>query len=759
MLLPQPALLRQLRTSSLFGYLSDEQLSTLISAGSGGLQRPFDTGELIFEAGQFGSTVFVLLEGRVTLRTLKRGELKASVVRQLLPGELFGEEPLLGGGRRIMSAVAEAPSVMLELSRTPLQRLFSRESQKAQLEQELTRIRRLSLVERLSTTALLKDLSRSELETLAGQVKVRHVARQSVIYREGEPATACYIIAEGQVSLGRQVGGMHHLRAWCSSGDFFGDLEIVHGGERTVTATAQASVELFELPASVLLELRQQHPGLGDAMRRLASERQLLIKGMGDPLAELIKVGDRVGVAQSLLLIDLNTCVRCGNCAWSCEQTHGRSRLVRRGEALTHTTPEKKQTKSLLPSSCQHCTDAACMSGCPTGAIARALDGEVFVRDESCIGCGDCSKRCPWGNISMAPVSAEESLKLPGGVVQKERAVKCDNCRLYEVSACVHNCPTGAMRRVKAAEYFPELAQLAGITPPPPPARSWKGLLGRSVVWLSGLGVPLGALWFAWRSPAPLRGGSTLGLWCGAGALALMTMTVLYSGRKRWIGKLMQLNRRPEAGRGLEKAQYPVTVDLRHWLPMHMLLALGACVLAGVHAGGVHTAQGWLLFLLFCGVMLTGVVGWWLYRALPPLLTAIEETPALQEELQEQAQSLWGMAEELAQAQPEVLEPVRKRLVRSLQSPRWPLHIYQKRLGMAALIRRVMEQHQPLLHGLSSEQQLAVQGMLELLARYTHLKAQRGLQLAMRRWLAPHILAAVALSVLLALHLIQVALY
>ena len=40
------------------------------------------------------------------------------------------------------------------------------------------------------------------------------------------------------------------------------------------------------------------------------------------------------------------------------------------------------------------------MADCPPNAIQRGPDGEVFI-DETCIGCGNCQRNCPYGVIRM----------------------------------------------------------------------------------------------------------------------------------------------------------------------------------------------------------------------------------------------------------------------------------------------------------------------------------------------------------------------
>src|SRR5256885_16989886 len=75
----------------------------------------------------------------------------------------------------------------------------------------------------------------------------------------------------------------------------------------------------------------------------------------------------RLQVARSLLVIDLDSCVRCGHCASSCESLHGQARLVRRGDTVVTRLGGRAAGPLLLPTSCQHCENPACMIDCPTG--------------------------------------------------------------------------------------------------------------------------------------------------------------------------------------------------------------------------------------------------------------------------------------------------------------------------------------------------------------------------------------------------------
>ncbi len=50
---------------------------------------------------------------------------------------------------------------------------------------------------------------------------------------------------------------------------------------------------------------------------------------------------------------------------------------------------------------CKHCTHAACLDVCPTGALFRTEFGTVLVQHDICNGCGYCVPACPYGVIDQ----------------------------------------------------------------------------------------------------------------------------------------------------------------------------------------------------------------------------------------------------------------------------------------------------------------------------------------------------------------------
>ncbi len=91
---------------------------------------------------------------------------------------------------------------------------------------------------------------------------------------------------------------------------------------------------------------------------------------------------------------------------------------------------------------CKHCTNAACLDVCPTGALFRTEFGTVVVQEDTCNGCGYCVPACPYGVIDRR--IGEQGTKNVG------IAQKCTLCydRLSDdqTPACAQACPTQSIQ-------------------------------------------------------------------------------------------------------------------------------------------------------------------------------------------------------------------------------------------------------------------------------------------------------------------------
>ncbi|HWH44568.1 MAG TPA: 4Fe-4S dicluster domain-containing protein [Thermoleophilaceae bacterium] len=85
---------------------------------------------------------------------------------------------------------------------------------------------------------------------------------------------------------------------------------------------------------------------------------------------------------------------------------------------------------------CKHCTHAACLEVCPTGALFRTEFDTVVVQPDVCNGCGYCVPACPFGVLDRREGDG--------------RVWKCTLCydRLKDdrEPACAQACPTNSIQ-------------------------------------------------------------------------------------------------------------------------------------------------------------------------------------------------------------------------------------------------------------------------------------------------------------------------
>ncbi|WP_197319986.1 4Fe-4S dicluster domain-containing protein [Saccharomonospora sp. NB11] len=105
---------------------------------------------------------------------------------------------------------------------------------------------------------------------------------------------------------------------------------------------------------------------------------------------------------------------------------------------MTPTAPgDEGEFRWLMASDvCKHCTEAACLDVCPTGALFRTEFSTVVVQQDVCNGCGYCIPACPFGVIGQRKGDG--------------RAWKCTLCydRLGSglEPACAKACPTDSIQ-------------------------------------------------------------------------------------------------------------------------------------------------------------------------------------------------------------------------------------------------------------------------------------------------------------------------
>jgi Fe-S-cluster-containing hydrogenase component 2/CRP-like cAMP-binding protein len=367
-------------------------------------------------------------------------DLRAGERVLLEKGEIFGELSALS--RYPVSAdVVAASDVTCLMIRTTALRMLFKQKDCADFKRTIDeRYRTRTLATHLRHVSLFADLDAAVVERLREKAELLSFEPGASIAQQGTPADAFYLVRGGYVRVGVKVGSAELAVSYLRKGDYAGEIALLLDEPWPFSLYALEHVEIVkiakaEFDAAIADHLDVQKALWETVVTRL-KERGFVTR---NPLsAQYLQMAMDTGLihGESVLLIDLNTCTRCDDCVRACADTHGGTpRFIREGQRYRQWS---------VTVACYQCTDPVCMIGCPTGAITRPMGTlEVTINKETCIGCHNCVRRCPWGNIIEVPYSS------PTVGRDIDLATKCDLCLgRRDGPACVQMCPHGSAVRI-----------------------------------------------------------------------------------------------------------------------------------------------------------------------------------------------------------------------------------------------------------------------------------------------------------------------
>ncbi|HXR35219.1 MAG TPA: cyclic nucleotide-binding domain-containing protein [Candidatus Binataceae bacterium] len=455
--------------------------------------RRFAAGGVICRKGEFELDLCIVLSGRAEVHDDDDAGIHLRTLYEA--GSIFGELGAMGGRPRSFNVIASQETLVLYIPRNLLKYLEINEKARNIL---ADRYRERAVRAMTAKLELFDGVPESFIDELIPHCRIlRYDLRGVPIVQQGENVDGFHIVLDGFVQIVRQRDdGQRRVIAYLREGEYFGEIALLGDGVAWASAITAGKCELIKVDKEEFTLLCRRYPATERAMRVVIAGRKEQENTVTAELSDLLEKSGQLGVIQSdaLLVMDMDLCIKCDNCVKACESLHGRSRLIRNGVMIG---------KYLVPSACRHCDDPKCMSACPTGAVKRRSEGEIYFQYDICIGCGNCAIACPFDNITMidtpsfdkaqarkaAVVGGDffrpyplaehdkhggfldrllgrgQSVPAPSEAdqVQPEHEhahtppsfpIKCDLCDGLPFMGCVHSCPTGAAIRIEAAELF-----------------------------------------------------------------------------------------------------------------------------------------------------------------------------------------------------------------------------------------------------------------------------------------------------------------
>jgi len=126
--------------------------------------------------------------------------------------------------------------------------------------------------EALAATPLFAGLSQEALGALVEQLQLVTLSTNEVLFYEGDPGDALYVIVEGEVSVSAE-GPPRVEMARLGAGSFIGEVALMTDQPRSATVTAVADAELLRIDRKTLSKVLSEHGEVLHAVLRFVRDR------------------------------------------------------------------------------------------------------------------------------------------------------------------------------------------------------------------------------------------------------------------------------------------------------------------------------------------------------------------------------------------------------------------------------------------------------------------------------------------------------
>jgi cAMP-dependent protein kinase regulator len=225
-------ILNVLESSFLFAALDPSELQVVAKAMQ---EKVIDDGTMIIRQGDDGDVLYVVEEG--TLECYKSIDGNEKMVKVVGPGDAFGELALLYSCPRAASVKAAEKCLLWELGRDTFNHIVKDASAKKREKFEAF----------LKAVPLLEGMEPYERSKVSDALRMETYEAGVTIVNQGDPGDKFFIIEDGEAIATKSFvqGQIPQEVMQYKTGDYFGELALLHNEPRAANVVAKTAVRVL----------------------------------------------------------------------------------------------------------------------------------------------------------------------------------------------------------------------------------------------------------------------------------------------------------------------------------------------------------------------------------------------------------------------------------------------------------------------------------------------------------------------------------
>jgi len=266
-----PDLLKQLQANPIFEDIEPETLADLEKHLK---LVQLDENDDLFCQGDLGECMYFLIDGQLDIILKDDKGREITIGEESIPGISIGEISLITGQVRAVTVTARSRSQLIELSQAGFKKLIE-SNPRVMIDLSAVSAPRLQRIHlSVILRELLGDLDLSTLLDLHEELTWQNLHHGEVLYRQGDPGDAAYIIVNGrlQIEVALPNGKIKKVDE-SGTGEIIGEFSLLTDETRSVTVTAIRETNIVKLTPDVFFKLIERYPRVMVHITRIIIDR------------------------------------------------------------------------------------------------------------------------------------------------------------------------------------------------------------------------------------------------------------------------------------------------------------------------------------------------------------------------------------------------------------------------------------------------------------------------------------------------------